>query len=30
MASTIKETRARAYRAINPIDWPAVSMSLKS
>ena len=30
MASTVKETRARAYRAIDPIDWPEGSMSLKS
>lgn len=30
MASTVKETRARAYRAIDPIVWPEGSMSLKS
>jgi len=30
MASTVKETRARAYRAIDPIVWPERSMSLKS
>lgn len=29
-ASTVKETRARAYCAIDPIDWPEGSMSLKS
>ena len=30
MAPTVKETRAHAYRAIDPIDWPEGSMSLKS
>ena len=30
MASTVKEPGARACRAIDPIDWPEGSMSLKS
>jgi hypothetical protein len=30
MAPTVRETRAHAYRAIDPIDWPEGSMSLKS
>jgi phosphoribosylamine--glycine ligase len=30
MAPTVKETRAHACRAIDPIDWPEGSMSLKS
>jgi hypothetical protein len=30
MASTVKETRARAYCAIDPIVWPEGSVSLKS